>query len=65
MYGTTGEYKTEYKTKRKAEKALENIQLLGYEGRIEKKVIASKIISEIAITDNCYRSVKFRQAEKP
>lgn len=37
MYGTTGEYKTEYKSKRKAEKALENIKLLGYEGRIEKK----------------------------
>lgn len=36
MQGTTGEYKTDYKSKKKAEQAMENIKQLGYEAKIEK-----------------------------
>lgn len=36
MFGDTGEYKQEYKTKKKAEKAAKNIELLGYKTKIEK-----------------------------
>jgi cell division protein FtsN len=42
MEGTTGEYKTEYKSKKKAERAAENIRLLGYNARVEKSITASK-----------------------
>ena len=31
MFGTTGNYVTEYNTKKQAEKAADNIRLLGYE----------------------------------
>lgn len=36
MQGTTGEFKTLYKSRKKAEKAAENIRGLGYEARVEK-----------------------------
>ncbi len=36
MHGTTGEYKQEYKSRKKAERAAENIRLLGYDVTIEK-----------------------------
>ena len=31
MHGATGDYKTEFKSKKKAEKHAENIRLLGYD----------------------------------
>lgn len=36
MYGTTGEYRTEYKSKVKAERAAANIRGLGYEAKVIK-----------------------------
>lgn len=36
MYGTTGEYRTEYKSKVKAERAAANIRGLGYEAKVVK-----------------------------
>jgi hypothetical protein len=36
MYGTTGEYRQQYKSKAKAEKAAANIRGLGYEARVIK-----------------------------
>jgi len=36
MYGTTGIFKTEYKTEKEAIKASENINLLGYETEIKE-----------------------------
>ena len=36
MYGTTGEYRQQYKSKVKAERAAANIRGLGYEAKIIK-----------------------------
>ena len=36
MHGTTGDYEQTYKTKKKAEKAAENIRLLGYDVTIKQ-----------------------------
>ena len=36
MQGTTGEFRTLYKSRKKAEQAAKNIILLGYEARVEK-----------------------------
>jgi hypothetical protein len=37
MYGTTGEYRTEYTSEAKAEKAADNIRGLGYDAEVIKK----------------------------
>ncbi len=37
MYGTTGEYRTEYSSEAKAEKAADNIRCLGYEAEVIKQ----------------------------
>jgi hypothetical protein len=36
MFGTTGNYEQVYKTKKKAQKAMENIKLLGYDAIIKE-----------------------------
>jgi len=36
MHGTTGDYKQEYKSKIKADRAAENIRLLGYDVDVKK-----------------------------
>ena len=36
MYGTTGEYRQQYKSKVKAERAAANIRGLGYEAKVIK-----------------------------
>lgn len=41
MYGTTGEYRTEYSSEAKAEKAADNIRGLGYEAEVIKKAAHS------------------------
>jgi hypothetical protein len=37
MQGITGEFRTPYKSKKKAEQAAENIRQLGYEAKVEKE----------------------------
>jgi hypothetical protein len=36
MHGTTGDYKTEFKSKKKAENHANNLKLLGYDTTIKK-----------------------------
>ena len=40
MYGTTGEYRTEYNSEAKAENAADNIRGLGYEAEVIKQAAA-------------------------
>jgi hypothetical protein len=42
MYGTTGEYRTEYTSEAKAEKAADNIRGLGYEAEVIKQATPKK-----------------------
>lgn len=42
MYGTTGEYRTEYSSKAKAEKAADNIRGLGYEAEVIKQTASGE-----------------------